>query len=583
MADPTREPILVVIPARGGSKGVPRKNLAEIGGIPLVGRSAWIARRALNRLCCEGRVVCSTDDEEIARVAKEWGAEIPFMRPAELATDEAGSIDVILHAIRACRIERCTVVVLQPTSPLVDADDVVRAVRLHAESDAPVVSVAEIDHPAQWIFRLDDQSRMTPVLGEEIPGRRQEVTSQVSLNGAVYIASSNWLREGKPFLTPETRASVMPRARSVDVDEPGDLKTAEGLLASAEPRGLSIGSRELGPGRSCLVIAEIGVNHDGDLSTALELVEASARAGADAVKVQTFAAERLVTRNAPKAEYQLRTTDPGESQFEMLKRLELTADDVRRIQERCRDLGLLFLSTPFDELSADFLEDLDVPAFKVGSGDLTNLPFLEHMARKGRPMIVSTGMATIREVAEAVEAVTAAGLNDLVLLQCVSDYPADPATVNLNAMVTMQRAFGFPVGFSDHTEGMEAATAAVAKGAAVVEKHLTLDRTRPGPDHRASIEPPDLERLVQGIRTVEACLGSGEKKPAGSERGTAKVARKSIVALRDITCGEVLDESNVGVRRPEGGMRPGELPLVFGRRAGRDIAEGEWLQPNMID
>jgi N,N'-diacetyllegionaminate synthase len=580
----TPKSLLFLIPARGGSKGIPRKNLAPVGGIPLVARVVWAARRAAAELPYGCRVVCTTDDEEIAEVARDWGAEIPFIRPENLATDEASSMDVVLHAIQACGAEKGSVVVIQPTSPLVEPADIVECVQEHCAANGdPVVTVAELDHPVRWMFRLDDERHMVPVIAGAPPPRRQVAEGSVRLNGAVYVAASESLLDGGSFLSPATRAHIMPADRSVDIDHPVDLKIADGFLSARSQDAVSIGDRVIGSGEPCFIIAEIGVNHDGDVATALELVNAAAAARVDAVKIQTFSAEKLVTRTAPKAEYQLDTTDPGESQFEMLKRFELPFDDVRRIQQRSQKLGLVFLSTPFDESSADLLEELGVPAFKIGSGDLTNLPFLGHVANMGRPMIVSTGMATIREVADAVETIQRAGLDDLVLLHCVSNYPAAPETVNLEAMETMRRAFGSPVGFSDHTEGIAAALAAVAKGAVVVEKHFTLDRARPGPDHRASIEPDELVRLVEGIRAVEACLGSGDKNPAAAEMATAAVARKSIVALRDIGRGEMLDTRNTGVRRPEGGLAPKELPRVLGRRAACDIAEGAWLHPDMLD
>jgi len=577
------EPLLFVIPARGGSKGVPRKNLAKVGGIPLVARAVWTAMKALETTPYQGRVICSTDDEAIAEAARRWGAEVPFIRPACLATDEASSLDVVLHAIRECGATKGTVVVLQPTSPLVCTEDVLSALRLHAESGRPVVSVAELEHPLSWMFRLDDALHLEPVVEGPIPTRRQDALRHVRLNGALYVARCDWLLEGHGFLGPESQAITMPQERSVDVDTPADLSAAEALVESIPRRPIPIGPLAVGAGEPCFIIAEIGVNHDGDLDTALELVEAAADAGADAVKIQTFTAERLVTRTAPKADYQLQTTDPGETQFEMLKRLELNLDEVREIQRHCVDQGVQFLSTPFDEESSDLLEELDVPAFKVGSGDLTNLPFLQHIAAKGRPMIVSTGMSSMWEVARAVEAITRVGLNDLVLLHCVSEYPADPASVNLNAMDTMRSAFGFAVGFSDHTEGLAPAMAAVAKGAVVIEKHLTLDRSRSGPDHRASVEPGDFANLVAGIRAVEVCLGSGDKAPVGNENAIAAVARKSVVALRDIREGEVFDPTNIGIRRPEGGLEPRHFGRILGRRASCDVAEGAWLQPEMFN
>ncbi len=339
-------------------------------------------------------------------------------------------------------------------------------------------------------------------------------------------------------------------------------------------RLIEIGDRAVGPGRPCFVIAEAGVNHNGDLPTALRMVEAAADAGADAVKFQTFRAERLVTCSAPKADYQQRTTDPAESQYEMLSRLELPEAAYGPVLERCRVRGILFLSTPFDEESADFLERLGVPAFKVPSGEITNLHFLAHLAAKRKPLIVSTGMATLGEVEVAVQTIRAAGNEEIVLLQCASEYPAPPASANLRAMATLRQAFGVPVGFSDHTEGSAVALAAVALGACLIEKHFTLNRGLPGPDHAASAEPDELAVLVRDIRRVEAALGDGRKVPSPAEAQTAAVARKSLVAACDIPAGAVLTDAMIAVRRPGTGLPPATRPQVVGRTARAAIPGG---------
>jgi N,N'-diacetyllegionaminate synthase len=345
---------------------------------------------------------------------------------------------------------------------------------------------------------------------------------------------------------------------------------------------LDIAGRKVGPGQSCFIIAEAGVNHNGDLDTARQLVNVAAQAGADAIKFQTFKAERLVTPGAPKANYQLETTDSAESQYEMLRRLELSAVAHRDLMAYARQEGILFLSTPFDEESADFLADLGVPAFKIPSGEITNLSFLRHMARKGKPMIISTGMACLGEVEMAVHAVRETGNHDFVLLHCVSNYPADPADTNLRVMQTMAMAFGVPVGYSDHTLGIEVALAAVALGACVIEKHFTLDRDLPGPDHCASLEPDELARLVQGIRMVEAALGHGRKEPSASETNTVAMVRKSLVAAQDIPVGATLTEEMIAVKRPGIGLPPIIRPYLIGRITRISIPAGALLTLEML-
>ncbi len=348
--------------------------------------------------------------------------------------------------------------------------------------------------------------------------------------------------------------------------------------------GISIGARRVGPDQPCFVIAEAGVNHNGDLELARRLVDAAAEAGADAVKFQTFSADRLATAAAPQADYQRRNTGIEESQRAMLHRLELTAEAHRELMARCRERGILFLSSPFDEDSADFLEELGVPAFKIPSGELTNVPFLAHVARKGRPLIVSTGMATLDEVRQAVETIRQAGSPPLALLHCVSSYPAQPADVNLRAMATLREAFAAPVGFSDHTDGVEIALAAVALGACIIEKHFTLDRNLPGPDHKASLEPAELTSLAAAIRRVEAALGDGVKRPAKCEADAARVARKSLVAARDLSAGSVLRREDLAIRRPGTGLPPSALARVVGMLAKEDIAAGTILtDPMMLD
>ena len=349
------------------------------------------------------------------------------------------------------------------------------------------------------------------------------------------------------------------------------------------PLRIHIGERAIGEGEKVFVIAEAGVNHNGDLSIARRLIDVAVEAGADAVKFQSFKAESLVTPAAPKAEYQTRTTSIDESQLEMLRKLELSESDHRELSSYCRERGIIFLSTPFDEESADFLDTLPVPAFKISSGDLTNIEFLEHVARKKKPLILSTGMANLAEVRDGVTTVNAAGCDQIVLLHCVTDYPADPFDVNLRAMQTLRDTFKVPAGFSDHTEGIEVALAATALGAAVIEKHFTLDRHQPGPDHRASLEPQELQAFVRGIRLVESSLGNGEKVPTPREIETAKVARRSLVAAHEIPASTVVERTMIALKRPGTGMPPAQLNLILGKTTRVRIASGALLTPDMFE
>mgnify|MGYP001596705377 FL=1 len=319
------------------------------------------------------------------------------------------------------------------------------------------------------------------------------------------------------------------------------------------------------------------MNHNGDPDLARRLVDAAADAGADAVKFQTFSAERVVGAGAPKPAYQRAGTAAGESQLEMLRKLELPRGVHRDLRARASERGLLFMSTPFDEESAQFLDDLGVPLFKVASGELTNLPLLDFIARRGKPIILSTGMAYLNEVECAVRTIRNAGNSQLVLLHCVSCYPAEPQDVNLRAMQQMERAFGVPVGFSDHTLGTEIAIAAVALGACVVEKHFTLDRHLPGPDHRASLEPGELSSLVGAIRKVELALGSGEKRPAASEHENRRMVRRGLHLRASAAAGTIISPEVLTALRPGGEIGPEHWEQVVGRRLVRSLPAGARL------
>ena len=344
---------------------------------------------------------------------------------------------------------------------------------------------------------------------------------------------------------------------------------------SAAERFFEIDERRIGVSAPVFIVAEAGVNHNGNPALASRLVDAAAECGADAVKFQTFTVDALLTREAPKAGYQVETTGAGESQREMLARLELGADRLAELRDRAGKHGLVFFSAPFDEASADALEALDVALYKVPSGEITNLPLLRHIAAKGRPIILSTGMATLEEVEQAVAAIRAAGDPPLALLHCLSAYPAPVEEVNLRAMDSLASRFGYPVGFSDHTLGIEIAVAAAARGAAIIEKHLTLDKTLPGPDHRSSLDVAEFSAMVRAIRSVESALGDGVKRPMASEADTRRVARKSLVAARALKAGERVAAGDLASKRPGTGISPAELPRVLGLRLTRDVAADE--------
>jgi N,N'-diacetyllegionaminate synthase len=332
------------------------------------------------------------------------------------------------------------------------------------------------------------------------------------------------------------------------------------------------------------VIAEAGVNHNGDLALALKLCDAAREAGADAVKFQTFRAEDLVVPGAPTAEYQARQTGQRD-QFAMLRQLELSEDAHRTIHSHCAAAGIEFFSTPFSVAAVDLLLRLGVRRLKLSSGELTHRALVEHAAAAGLPLLVSTGMATMEEIREALHWIGTARRNLLgvTVLHCTSAYPAPDGALNLRAIGTMARDLGVAVGYSDHSLGIEAPLAAVALGASVIEKHLTLDRTLPGPDHSASLEPDEFRQMTAGIRRVSAMLGDGVKAPTPQERDTARVARRSVVAATDIAAGAVIEEAMLMCRRPATGIAPSELGRVTGQRARVAIAAGTVLQWEQLE
>ncbi|MBN2735014.1 MAG: N-acetylneuraminate synthase [Methanomicrobiaceae archaeon] len=334
----------------------------------------------------------------------------------------------------------------------------------------------------------------------------------------------------------------------------------------------------MGEGEKCFIIAEAGVNHNGNLNLAKQLVDVAAESGADAVKFQTFRAESLASKNAEKADYQIESTSEDESQYYMLKKLELSYQDFRRLSDYTKEKNLIFLSTPFDEESASFLEEIGIPAYKISSGEITNLPLLKLIAKNRKPVILSTGMSTLCEVEKAVVTLKKNGSENIVILHCTTSYPAAFESVNLSAMNTMKYSFRLPVGYSDHTIGVTIPIAAAAMGAAVIEKHFTLDKSLLGPDHKASLDPSELKEMIQAIRNVEKAIGTGIKKRTEEEKKIILVARKSIVAGRDIHKGEVVREKDLKLKRPGNGIPPEYLNEIAGKKAQRNLIYDEQIK-----
>lgn len=345
---------------------------------------------------------------------------------------------------------------------------------------------------------------------------------------------------------------------------------------------MRIGERDIGSGVAPFFIAEAGVNHNGKLDMAKDLVDVAVRAGADAVKFQTFSAERLVTPNASKADYQTETTGEG-SQYEMLKQYELDREAHETLLEYCEESGIMFFSTPFDRESATMLKNLGVNAIKLGSGELDNVPLIKHVAEFGLPMIVSTGMGILDEVTEAYEAILSVDSDpDVAFLHCTSSYPCSVDDVHLRAMQTMKKELGTPIGYSDHTTLPETPALAVAAGACVLEKHFTLDSTLPGPDHEASLEPAELEQAVNLARTASRTLGTHKKEPTSSELENRKNTRKSLHAATDISRDTTIKEEHIEIIRPADGLSPRQYDTIIGMKTSCDIDKDEPITRSVL-
>lgn len=340
---------------------------------------------------------------------------------------------------------------------------------------------------------------------------------------------------------------------------------------------ITIASRKIGPDQPCFIIAEAGVNHNGDMKLAHELIDAAVSAGADAIKFQAFVAEDLVTFDTPKATYQVETTGADDGQLAMLKALELTPAQQAEIKKHCDESGIIYLCTPYEETSANMLDDLDVAAFKVASTDTTNTPFLKFLAAMGRPVILSTGMSDDTEVDDAMAAL--AGVKGkTAILHCTSEYPAPPEESNLRAIRVLSRKFDCPAGYSDHSSGIGVSPYAVAAGASILEKHFSMDTGLPGPDHRASINPAELTELVATIRMIERMLGDGVKTPKASELKNKEKMQKSIVARHDMPAGHIIQAQDLAIKRPGTGLAPKLLDDVIGRKSAVALSQDSVLK-----
>jgi len=346
---------------------------------------------------------------------------------------------------------------------------------------------------------------------------------------------------------------------------------------------ITIGGKKIGDKNPCFIIAEAGVNHNGDPYLAKKMIDVAARAGADAIKFQTFHSEDVVLETAGKADYQKQTTGADESQYSMIKKLELTENNFSELARFAHKKKIMFISTPFDIRSVEVLERIGVPAYKIPSGEINNNPLLSHIAQKQKPVIVSTGMATLDEIHTAVTVLSENGVSQIALLHCITSYPAKIEDLNLRVIQKLHHEFKVPIGFSDHSLGIIGSIVAVSMGASIIEKHITLDKTMEGPDHRASLDPEELFSLITGIRQIELAMGDGIKKITPDEMANRNVARRSIVSLKDISTGSVIDGTMIALKRPGTGIEPRFLDRVKGKRAKVTIEKNTIISWEMLE
>jgi len=353
-------------------------------------------------------------------------------------------------------------------------------------------------------------------------------------------------------------------------------------MPNVKMKKIEIGNKSIGHKQPCFIIAEAGINHNGNIKLAKKLIDKAVDAKADAVKFQTFKSEGVATENANIAEYAKKNIGKNPKQIELIKKYELEYDDFKILKDYCDKKNIIFLSTPHSFDAIDFLADI-VPAFKFGSGDLTNIPALQHAAKKNKPLILGTGMATLSEVKNALNAIKKTGNNQIIALHCTTNYPCPFEEANMNSMKTMQKELDCLVGYSDHTRGISIPIMAVSFGAVVIEKHFTIDKTLPGPDHKASLEPDELKNMIKEIRNTEKALGNFEKKPTKSEKEIMKLVRKSLIANKDIQKGTTIQVDMIIIKRPGTGLKPVEIKNIIGKKAKKSIKKDEIIQKNMVE
>ncbi|MHC4768513.1 MAG: N-acetylneuraminate synthase family protein, partial [Planctomycetota bacterium] len=569
---------LAVVIGRAGSKGLPGKNARALAGRPLVCHTIGAALAAAT----VDRVVVSTDCADIATATASMSVPV-VRRPPELATDTAAVDAAVRHAVEAVGGDEQVIIILYANVPVRPKDLIDRAVKLLLETGADSVqSFCDVGklHP-HWMASLDADHRVKPYIENSIH-RRQDLPRQWALDGGVIAVTRESLFAGRPnnphaFLGADRRGIETAPGSVIDVDTLHDLHVAEAVLGAPEPTAPRIGDRMIGPDEPPFVIAELGVNHDGSLSRALELVEAAHGAGADAIKLQWFEADRLLSREARLARYQ--EAGGANDPFDMLRALQLSADDFAMVIDRAHAAGLAAIATVFSVDLVAQAREIDFDAYKTASPDIVNRPLITALMALGKPLLVSTGTASIDEV----RTVTGwLGDHPHVLLQCVSGYPTPDEHASLAGRAAMCRVNRNALGYSDHTTAADTGGFAVASGARLLEKHLTHDRAAAGPDHATSLDPGQLKEYIRLARRAWQMLGPPEKRVLEIEGDVRRVSRQSLTTTKALPAGHVIAAEELTIKRPGTGIEPWRLAEIVGRRLATAVEADMPLRPENL-
>ncbi len=602
--------IIAIIPARGGSKSIPQKNIKLLGDKPLIAYPIELAK-SIPEI---GRVIVSTDSEEIAAVAKHYGAEVPFMRPKELANDEAPTLPVLQHCVTFLEekehYKADLILLLYPTCPFLKKERILEAISLFKTNNCSSVIGVKNDWGRYWIY--DENENKHKILYPRKRVNRQYYRPLYNETGAIYFSDYETLMI-KNKIVDEEKAGfvVMDADEVVDIDTPEDWKEAEKRIQKSfgnndqnnhincinnnqnncsnnknnsekEIKSFTIdtpkGKRTIGQGNPAFIIAEMSGNHNQSFGNALKIIDAAAEAGADAVKLQTYTADTL-TIDCDKEYFQVKVNDSwkGNTLYSLYKKAYTPWDWQPKLKEYAESKGLLLFSTPFDFTAVDFLEKMNVPLYKVASFETNHLPLLKKIGSAKKPVIISRGLTSIEDLGLAIKTLKEAGAPEVAVLHCVSSYPALPEQMNLNTIPDISRRFNVISGLSDHTLGTTAAITSVALGASIIEKHVTTSRAEGGPDAAFSLEPQELKEMVRKIREAEAALGRVTYE-AGNKEAENVLFKQSIFVSKDIKKGELFNEANIRIIRPGHGLAPKNYESVLGKTAAQDLEKGTPLR-----